>query len=65
MSWPTPFADANYTISATVVGQDPYPTQLTVSVTAKTAAGVSILLCNNNIYYVASNGFIDLIAIHD
>jgi hypothetical protein len=61
MTWSTPFADANYTVGATVESAD----QLTISATSRTTTGVSFLLCNNNPFALSENGFIHVIAIHD
>jgi collagen triple helix repeat protein len=68
VNWVTPFADANYTLSYAVEntsvasgGAEP----IVVEIKARSAAGVSIAVCNTSSFGFATSGFIHLIAIHD
>lgn len=65
VAWKTPFRDPNYTVSATVVQQDQFPRQLGVSVIGKTAAVITLYLCNDYSFPISSIGTVDLMAIHD
>jgi hypothetical protein len=65
LNWPLPFADANYTVAATIEDLNPNlgtPLQL-VSTFRKTASGLQVFISNTSSF--DKNGNINVIAIHD
>jgi hypothetical protein len=65
LNWPSPFADTNYTVAATIEDLNPNlgtPLQL-VSTLRKTASGIQVFISNTSSF--DKNGSINVIAIHD
>ncbi len=65
VTWPTPFADANYTAVVSLQVTTDYLEPITVWVSGQTAAGVSLRFCNSSEFATSVSGIVHVVAIHD
>ncbi len=66
VTWPTPFADANYTVVLSLQVTTGNFSEITVWVSSQNLAGLSLRLCNNASDFPSpASGIVHILAIHD